>query len=350
PILYSTAIDKGYTPATVIKDEPLVFIQGDSLFWKIRNYGLDHSGYIRLRDGLKRSTNVIAAKIIYDIGPREVVKYAKKFGISTPLYPVYSLAVGACEVKPIELISAYTTFPNNGERVNPVFVKRVEDKEGNIIYLNQIERVRVLDEKTSYIMTNLLQSVVEEGTAAGVRWRGYKWTGAGKTGTTDDFKDAWFIGFNKELVTGIWVGFDDNTTLGKGQSGSTAALPAWPYIMKYAVERDAPVNNLGKPIVDGKRLEFSRPEGISTRVISKETGLLPKNQYEETMLEFFITNTEPTLLSDSLRYNFYPTIYRESDADSLVIDLGGRPLNLPRPFPYLDLRGAKVIKDRKLLN
>ncbi|MCF7858592.1 MAG: PBP1A family penicillin-binding protein [Candidatus Cloacimonetes bacterium] len=382
PILYSTALVNGYTAATIIKDEPFSFIQNDTLFWSPKNYSNKNFGYTRLRTGLKRSRNVYAAKTIYDVDPRKVVEYAERFGITTPIYPYYTLAVGSMEVKPFELITAYTTFPNGGERVKPIYIRRVEDKHGKILKSNEPEKIRVINEQVAYVMADLMQSVCETGTGVGIRWQSgyqtlgsisYKWNAAGKTGTTDDFRDAWFIGYNKKLVTGIWVGFDDNSTLGKGQSGATAALPSWPYIMKKAVYLDSPVNSKGYPIVNGKELQFTKPADIVTVEISKETGLLPKSDYEETMQEIFITGTEPTPLSDSLNYNFYPTFYREHDKDSLVVDLGGpayvwpdsiileptypdttRPDHMvmaPRHEPDpIDMRGALIIQNKKIVN
>ena len=226
-----------------------------------------------------------------------------------------------------------------------------------------------------------MKSVCEDGTGVGIRWQSgyetlgsisYKWNAAGKTGTTDDFRDAWFIGYNKKLVTGIWVGFDDNSSLGQSQSGATAALPSWPYIMKKAVYLDSPRNSKGDPIVNGDELQFKKPEGIITVEISKETGLLPKNDYEETMQEVFIAGTEPTPLSDSLNYNFHPTFYREHDMDSLVVDLGGKAYVWPDSIIYeptypdtarpdymvmaprhepdpIDLRGALVVQGEKII-
>ena len=381
PILYSTAVVNGYTPATIIEDESFSFIQSDTLFWSPKNYSSRNFGYTRLRTGLKKSRNVFAAKTIYDIGPRKVMEFAERFGLTTPVYPFYTLAVGSMEVHPYELISAYTTFPNGGERVKPIFVRRVEDKYGKILKSNEPEKIRVISEQTAYIMASLMKSVCEDGTGVGIRWQSgyetlgsisYKWNAAGKTGTTDDFRDAWFIGYNKKLVTGIWVGFDDNSSLGQSQSGATAALPSWPYIMKKAVYLDSPKNSKGDPIVNGDELQFKKPEGIITVEISKETGLLPKNDYEETMQEVFIAGTEPTPLSDSLNYNFYPTFYCEHDMDSLVVDLGGKAYIWPDSIIYeptypdtarpdymvmaprhepdpIDLRGALVVQGKKII-
>ncbi|MCF7918669.1 MAG: PBP1A family penicillin-binding protein [Candidatus Cloacimonetes bacterium] len=323
PILYTTALDNGYTPATVIKDEPICFIECDSIYWKPHNYSRKSFGYLRMREALTYSRNIWAIKMLYDLTPRRVKEYARRFGITTPIWEVYSMAIGTNAVLPFELISGYTTFPNNGERVQPVFIRRIEDSNGNILEENKPEKIRVVNEQVAWLMTSMMQSVTEEGTGAGIRWRGYKWAAGGKTGTTDDFRDAWFIGYNRKLVTGVWVGFDNNETLGNSQSGAVAALPAWPYIMKKAIELDSPVNNKGKPIIDSSIYEFEQPGGIRKVTISKETGLLPRTSYEETIEEYFISGTEPTLLSDSLAYNFLPTIYRENNKDSLVYDLGG---------------------------
>jgi penicillin-binding protein 1A len=379
PIMYTAALVNGYTPATIIQDEPVSFIQSDTLFWKIRNYSLRNFGYTRLRVGLKKSRNIYAAKMIYDLDPRKVMKYAEHFGITTPVYPYYTLSVGSMEVLPYQLITAYTTFSNNGERVKTIYIRWVEDSKDKILESNQTDKIRVVNDQVAYLMANLMQSVVNEGTGVGIRWQSgyqtlesltYKWNAAGKTGTTDDFRDAWFIGYNKKMTIGIWVGFDDNSTLGRNQSGAVAALPSWPFIMKKAIELDSPLNSQGKPIVDGSSLQFERPEGLVTVTISKETGLLPKNPYEETIDELFIAGTEPTLLSDSLNYNFFPTMYRENEMDSLVIDMGGvsyvwpdsvileptypdtlRPYYMvmaPRHEPTpIDLTGAAIIKNKK---
>jgi 1A family penicillin-binding protein len=345
PIMYTTALAKGYTPATVIKDEPISFTESDSLFWQPHNYSRNTFGYLRMRDALRKSRNIWAIKMLYDLTPQTVKQYARRFGLTTPIWAVYSMAIGTNVVYPYELISAYTTFPNNGYRVNPVFIRRVEDSEGNVIKSNVPERIKVVNEDEAWLMTNLMQSVTEDGTGAGIRWRGYKWTAGAKTGTTDDFRDAWFIGYNRKLVTGIWVGFDNNETLGESQSGATAALPAWPYIMKKAIELDSPLNKQGKPIVDGSLYEFDKPDNIILETISKETGLLPANPYEETIDEYFVAGTEPTVLSDSLNYNFMPTIYREHLQDSIVFDLGGRAFNYPDSTRYLVKTMNPILRD-----
>ena len=343
PILYTAALDYRYTPATIIKDEPVVFVQSDSVFWKPRNYSQTYEGYVRLREALNKSINTAAVKVITDIGPSRVVDYARRFGISTPLRPYYSLGIGSFEVLPLEIISAYTTFANNGQRVTPIFVRRVEDKQGNILEVTVPEHIRVVDDKTAYLIANLLQTVVDEGTGRSVRTRGYRWFAAGKTGTTDDYRDAWFIGFNKQLVMGIWVGFDDNTSMGRNQTGAVAALPSWPPIMQKAIERMAPKSSTGTPIIDALELEISRPAGIISQRVSSRTGLLPRSLTEASIEEVFIAGTEPTPLSDSLRYNFYPSMYRENIYDSLIVNLGGRRSTRQDTIPFFDPDAPNVI-------
>ncbi|MBN2460517.1 MAG: hypothetical protein JXB60_02825, partial [Candidatus Cloacimonetes bacterium] len=370
PIMYTTALVNDYTPATIIKDEPVAFIQCDTLFWKPQNYTKKYFGYTRMRTALQKSRNVYSAKMIYDLGPGKVVEFSRRFGLTTPLYPYYTMSVGSMEVYPCELITAFTTFPNGGERVRPIFIRRVEDDQGNILESSETEKIRVVDERIAYLMTSMLESVCNDGTGIGIRWRGYKWTAGGKTGTSDDFRDTWFIGFNRKLVTGIWVGFDNFDPLGEGQSGAVAALPPWPYIMQKALTLDSPRDTQGNPIINGAEYDFVKPEGIVTVEIAKDTGLLPKNDFEETIMEYFLAGTQPTPLSDSLEYNFYPTIYRENHKDSLVFDLGGKRYEYPdsiiyvptypdstRPNymvmapqhvpPPIDLSGATIIKNKK---
>ncbi len=327
PILYTCALDAGYTPATVIQDQTFSFVQSDTLFYSPHNYANKNFGFTRMREALTRSQNRYAVMMLYDIGAARVVDYARRFGLSTRILPIYTLAIGTCEVKPIELISAYTTFPNGGDRVKPIFIRRIVDKEGNLLEENAPEKIKVISEQTAYLMANMMNSVVKEGTAQGIRWSSYRWNASAKTGTTDDYRDTWFIGYNKELVTGIWAGFDNNASMGKKSTGASVALHPWPDIMRFAVEQDAPKSNDGKPLVSGDRYEYIRPAGLKEVIISKKTGLLPTNSLEETIQEIFIKGTEPTPLSDSLNYNFYPTMYRENARDSLVIDLKGRPVD-----------------------
>ncbi len=321
PILYTAALANGYTPATMINDLPLVFIQDDSVFWNPSNYSEKHYGLTRLRTALKHSRNIPAVKVICDITPQEVVKYAKRLGIESPVYPYLSLALGSAEVYPSELISLFCVFANGGERITPIYIKRIEDESGKILEEHTPHSSRVISEQLAYVMTNIMQSVVDGGTAAGIRWRGFYLPAAGKTGTTDNFQDAWCIAYTTQMVLGIWTGFDDNITLGKGQAGAYVAVPPWPYIMNRAVYNNSSKDTTGKPIIDKELYQFPEPEGITRVNICDTTGLLAQPFCQNVYNEVFISGTEPTIISDSLGYNFEPIGYQFLDLDTLFIHM-----------------------------
>jgi 1A family penicillin-binding protein len=334
PIVYTTALEHGYTPATVMKDEPILFRENGETVWEPKNYSHDYKGYMRMRDALKESRNIYSIKIVADLGPEKVVSKAKEFGLTTKIQPYYSLAVGATEVLPLELISAYTAFPNGGERSLPMIIRRVENSQGKVLEENHPRKSRVMDEKVAYLMTSLMETVVDHGTGYGVRARGYRGPAAGKTGTTDDNRDAWFIGFNPQVVCGIWVGFDDNHTMGGGRDGSVAALPVWPGIVGEAnacqrIAHGPSHIQRGYASIDNATA-FHRPDGIVSVPVSKRTGLLPSTRYEGTVDELFIAGTEPTVFSDSLDYNFYPSRFKSNSKRYVVFDIGRNRVGEPR--------------------
>ena len=321
PILYTAALANGYTAATMINDLPLVFIQDDSAFWKPNNYSEKNYGLTRLRVALKHSRNIPAVRIIYDITPQEVVKCAKRIGINSPIYPYLSLALGSVDVYPAEIISSYCVFANGGERITPIYIKKIEDESGKILEEHTPQSSRVISKQLAYVMTNIMQSVVDGGTAAGIRWRGFYLPAAGKTGTTDNFQDAWCIAYTTQMVLGIWAGFDDNITLGKGQAGAYVAVPPWPYIMNRAIYNNSLKDTTGKPIIDKELYIFPEPEGITRVDICDTTGLLAQPFCQNVYNEVFISGTEPTIISDSLGYNFEPIGYQDFNLDTLFINL-----------------------------
>ena len=280
PFTYAAALDKGYTPATIIIDSPIIYTDAEMDFkWKPKNYKEKFYGPTLLRSALIFSRNVVTIKILRDIGIDYVIDYARRFGITSPLSRDLSLALGSSGVSLLELTNAYSVFADLGELVSPIFITKVVDRHGNILEEHTIQKERVLEKDTAYIMTHLLQEVVKYGT--GWRARALKRPAAGKTGTTNKLQDAWFIGFTPEYVSGVWVGFDDDRTLGKYETGSRAASPIW-VDFTTAILKDKPVN------------VFTVPENVVFAKIDPKTGLLAKPEDGNAVFEAFKEGTAPT--------------------------------------------------------
>ncbi|MBN1930816.1 MAG: penicillin-binding protein 1A [Desulfobacterales bacterium] len=280
PIIYAAALDKGYTPSTVIIDSPIVFEDMEHDFtWKPKNYEEKFYGPTLLRDALAESRNVVTIKILRDIGIDYTIDYAGKMGIQSELSRNLSIALGSSGVSLIELVNAYSVFVNLGYLIQPVFITKIFDRDGNLLEEFSPGREKVIEKSTAYIMTNLLQGVVKHGT--GRRVRELKRPVAGKTGTTNNLFDAWFVGYTPRYITGTWVGFDDERSLGKGETGSRAAIPIWLDFMK-------------KVLADKPIRVFQVPEGVVFSKIDAETGLLPIPESKRTIFECFKEGTAPT--------------------------------------------------------
>lgn len=280
PILYAAALDKGYTPATIIIDSPVVY--EDRLHdrvWKPHNYAHKFYGPTLLRQALTNSRNIVSIKILQDIGVDYVIGYANKLGIISPLSRDLSLALGSSGVSLLELTQAYSVFSNLGYLIEPVFITKIYDRNNRLLESSKLIRKKVMDMGTAYLMTSMLESVVQEGT--GQRVKALNRPAAGKTGTTNDLHDAWFMGFTPRYTTGVWVGLDQGAPIGRGETGAKAASPIWLDYMQHALE--------GKSV-----REFTVPEGIISVKIDAETGLLPGAQSENTIFEYFKEGTEPT--------------------------------------------------------
>jgi penicillin-binding protein 1A len=311
PFLYAAALENGFTAATVVSDEPLIFMRGEEVFWEPRNYTEDFRGFMRLREALQRSVNIIAAKTIYDITPQKVVELTNRINFSTRIQPFLSLSVGSCEVIPSELVRAYSIFPGRGDLVDPIYITKVTDNRGRILEQARVTKRNVLDPKIAYIMTDMMKSVIEDGTAASARRQGFRMPAAGKTGTTDDYRDAWFVGFTKNLVVGTWTGFDDNTSMGRLMTGGVAALPLWTPIMLYYEQK---LEERGFNIYE----DFDMPQGIVRIPVSRRTGLLPSDPFEPTILESFVEYTEPRMRSDLFLYNLFPGTHFLTTEDHIL--------------------------------
>jgi penicillin-binding protein 1A len=280
PLIYAAAIDKGYTPATVIIDSPIVFEDEQRDFkWKPENYGRTFYGPTLLRKALAKSKNVITVKIVQDIGIDYVIDYVRKLGIQSEMSRDLSISLGSSGVSLLELVNAYSVFTNQGYFVEPVFITRIVDRDGNELEQARPQREKVINQTTAYIMTSLLEEVVKTGT--GRRVKALNRPTAGKTGTTNNLLDAWFVGYTPEYITGVWVGFDEEASLGVSETGSRAASPIWLGFMQRLLT--------GKPI-----RVFQVPEGVVFTKIDAETGLLPIPESKETYFECFKEGTVPT--------------------------------------------------------
>ncbi len=291
PFLYTAALENGYTPATVIVDEPTDFKdQWSGDIWSPSNYDLQYKGAVTLRWGLEESRNIVTAKILNYISPQLGVDYCKKFGITSTIYPYPSLALGAFEIRLIELVSGFSTFPNKGIRIKPYFITHIEDKEGNVLEEARVESEEVISPQIAYIMTSMLQGVVQRGTAQAAKWM--KKPLAGKTGTTDDYSDAWFIGFSPSLCAGVWVGYEEGRIpIGDRMAGSVAALPIWMDFFQRIIDQEEKMaEENGEELVEE---EFEVPPNLSFVDIDRKTGLLSTPFCLFPFREVFIPGTEP---------------------------------------------------------
>jgi len=282
-LLYAAALDKGFTPASIVVDSPIVF--HDPVLeeeWKPRNYSRYFVGPTTVRDALAHSRNVVTVKILQEIGVSYAIQYAQRLGIQSRLNPELSLALGTSEVTLLELVRAYSVFACQGMRIEPILVRRVEDHEGNLLEEREPKAERAVSAETAYLMTSLLQSVVQEGTGRAASALGVPC--AGKTGTTNDFHDAWFIGYTCDRITGVWMGFDQPRSLGPGETGGRLAAPVWTEFMKKVVRHDGPK-------------EFPIPPGIVFARVDTQTGLLAGPNTAEARLECFREGTEPSEIS-----------------------------------------------------
>lgn len=287
PFLWAAAVDNGFTAADIVHDSPIIVPVQDTIY-KPANYDHKFLGPITLRTALARSRNLVAVRLIQEVGEYTVSDYAKRMGIGSRLARVLSLALGSSATTLLEMTSAYGVFANQGVRVEPAMIRRIVGRDGELIYEDVPYSVRVLSPQTAYIMTSMMQSVLNEGTGLGARLRGFARPAAGKTGTTDNYSDAWFVGFTPDIVCGVWVGFDQLKRIARNATGASVALPVWSDFMKAAHE--------GKPA-----LNFPRPEKITTARICTKTGLLGTNACPSTRDEIFIEGTQPTAFCNTHR-------------------------------------------------
>ena len=243
PFIYTTAIDRGYTPVSIFVDEPISLDAGPNQPpYEPLNYDRKYEGPVTLRRAIEDSRNVPAVKALAELGPANVIKVAARFGLPPNMPPYLSLALGSVEETLWDMTSAYTAFPNQGVRMRPYSVISIADREGNVIEENRPEPHEAIRADTAYVMTNLLRGVVLHGTAEAAA--SLDWPLAGKTGTMDEYTDAWFIGFDPNITVGVWVGYDEKKPLGNNETGAIAALPIWMDFMKAYIDTRADRKNV----------------------------------------------------------------------------------------------------------
>ncbi|MDO9229499.1 MAG: PBP1A family penicillin-binding protein [Syntrophales bacterium] len=280
PLIYTAAFDKGLTPATVIVDAPIVYPdpqQPDGV-WKPRNFDEKFLGPTTLHNALIHSRNIITIKVLEEIGVDYAASYATNMGISSPLARNLSMALGTSGVTLQELVRAYGVLANEGKRVQPFFIKKIVDRTGHVFEETQPKAEQAIDPRIAFMSSYVMQDVVESGTGQRVKKLGRPV--AGKTGTTDDMRDAWFMGFTPSLVAGVWVGFDQERPMGRQEVGGRAAAPIWLYFAEKALE--------GTPIE-----AFPVPEGIVFVKVDPKTGAPAKPSQRGAIFECFLEGTTP---------------------------------------------------------
>jgi penicillin-binding protein 1A len=280
PIVYSAAMDNGFTPSSIIVDSPIIYDDpAQEIKWKPSNYSERFYGPTTLRTGLVKSRNVVTIKLVQKLGIQAVIQYAKRFGIEQELPRDLSISLGSMGLTPLDLTASYTVFANLGLRASPWLIVKVQDRDGNVLEQGGAEMVRSLSEDTTFIMQNLLRGVVHSGT--GWRARALGRPSGGKTGTTNDMIDAWYMGFTPRIVTGTWVGFDEEASLGQNETGSRAAAPIWIDFMTNAME-ERPVLPFPPP-----------PPGIEMVKVDQDSGLLARSGADRFLYEAFKIGTAP---------------------------------------------------------
>jgi penicillin-binding protein 1A len=311
PVIYFSAIDGfKYTPATIVYDEPRTFRVGND-YWTPGNFDGKFLGPITLRTALEKSRNLISAEIIAGIGIDPVIKYARKLGITSPLGRNLSLSLGSSEVTLLEMTRAYGTFAAKGVLFDSSFIDRIVDRDGKEIYNYDNEKLnkaqQVINENSAFVMVNMMKGVIENGT--GYKVKEINRPVAGKTGTSNDQMDAWFIGYTPQWSCGVWVGFDDKIKIGEKETGGVVAAPIWLYFMrdflnfqdKTALEKlesegKAEAERLGIEYVPPQPfepLDFSVPPGVDGFWVDKNSGMAAEANAPGAIYEYFVKGTEP---------------------------------------------------------
>ena len=290
PIVYADAVQNGRPPSYIVDDSPVSVPQSGGGAWTPQNYDGKFEGPMPMRRGLYQSRNIVAIKVGMELGTQSVIDMARKFGITTPIPPYPSINIGAADVYPIEMVAAYSAFATLGTRASPVPIVRVENAKGDVLWEPSPNRAPVMSPEEAWLMVSMMKDVVRRGTAASSVGSQFSYPAGGKTGTTNDGADVWFIGYTSDLVAGVWMGMDKPSKIKSNAQGGVLAAPAWTSFMREVYRRKPPPP------------DWPRPEGIIMRDIDPATGMLAGPGCAGSAAEFFIAGTDPTATC-------YPTGY-----------------------------------------
>jgi penicillin-binding protein 1A len=287
PFVYGAALENGFTPASIVMDLPVIYEKSEfeKKGWKPENYDERFLGPMRLRTALALSRNAVTVGLLEKIGLDKAIDFARKAGITSQISYDYTTALGSSVVTPLELTSAYATFASQGVRTEPIIIKSIIDGKGTVLESYQPQPTEAIDRTTAFLVTSLLESVVNDGTGRGAKVLNRPL--AGKTGTTNNYVDAWFVGYSPSIVTGVWVGYDNATaSLGDRETGARAALPIWIPIM-------------AKALADKPTEDFKPTDDVIFVKIDPESGLLARENAADAIDDVFRKGTEPTQYADA---------------------------------------------------
>jgi len=321
PFVYAVALDQGLTPSTIIDDSPISYattVAGESVEWSPENFDREFHGPTTLRRALENSVNVVTVKLLEEVGVDSVIEMARQVGIKSDLRREMALALGVSEVTLLELISAYGVFANAGVRAQPFAIRKVTDSRGNILMQHLPQPREVVAPETAYTLVNVMKGVIERGT--GARAKVLQRPLAGKTGTSADATDVWFVGFTPNLVAGVWVGYDLKRSLGPVETGGRLALPIWINFMREALRGTAPQ-------------DFPIPEGVVAVQVDPQTGRPARPGARGTITEYFAEGTEPEEPEE-------PEVVRAPPPTTRIAEVPASPPRLPlrpsssEPVPF----------------
>jgi penicillin-binding protein 1A len=327
PIVYADAIQNGRPPSYMVDDSPLEVPQPDGSTWTPQNYDLTFQGLMTMRRGLYLSRNLVAIRVGMELGPESVIDEARRFGITTPIHPYPSIYIGSESVYPLELVAAYTAFANLGQRTTPMAITRVENAKGEVLWEPPVTETPVLSPQEAWQMVDMMKDVVQHGSAYGSVWSaGFHYPAAGKTGTTNDGNDVWYIGYTADLVAGIWMGMDRPVKIMRDAQGGRLAAPAWTTFMTEVYRR--------KPAPP----DWPRPDGLIAREIDRTTGML-RNAYCPAAVvttEWYVPGTEPaqecdvhsatdTMVGDSMHFERPGAPNGPTGTPTAAAPMGGSP-------------------------